>query len=76
MPVYQDSFQHGRLTEDQKSKVAAAITDAHVETTGAPRIFVHTFFNELPPGISYSSDGPDPNISGITRPWFASSPPS
>ena len=66
MPVYQVSYQHGRLTEDQKAKVAAAITDAHVETTGAPRIFVHTFFNELPPGISFSADGPDTTISGIT----------
>jgi len=66
MPVYQVSYQHGRLTEEQKTKVAAAITDAHVETTGAPRIFVHTFFNELPPGICFSADGPDPNITGIT----------
>jgi phenylpyruvate tautomerase PptA (4-oxalocrotonate tautomerase family) len=31
------------LTEDMKAKMAAAITDAHVELTGAPRIFVHTF---------------------------------
>jgi phenylpyruvate tautomerase PptA (4-oxalocrotonate tautomerase family) len=67
MPVYQVSYQHGRpLTEDMKAKMAAAITDAHVELTGAPRIFVHTFFNELPPGVSYSSEGPDHNITGIT----------
>jgi phenylpyruvate tautomerase PptA (4-oxalocrotonate tautomerase family) len=66
MPVYQCSYQHGLLTEDMKAKVAAAITDAHVEFTGAPRIFVHTFFNELPPGVSYSAEGPDPKISGIT----------
>ncbi len=66
MPVYQVSYQHGLLTEEMKAKVAAAITDAHVEATGAPRIFVHTFFNELPPGISYSAEGPDPKISGIT----------
>jgi phenylpyruvate tautomerase PptA (4-oxalocrotonate tautomerase family) len=28
MPVYQVSYQHGRLTEDPKAKAAAAITDA------------------------------------------------
>jgi phenylpyruvate tautomerase PptA (4-oxalocrotonate tautomerase family) len=66
MPVYQCSFQRGLLTEEMKTKMAAAITDAHVDATGAPRIFVHTFFNELPPGIAFSADGPDPTISGIT----------
>jgi phenylpyruvate tautomerase PptA (4-oxalocrotonate tautomerase family) len=66
VPIYQCSYQRGLLSEDMKAKVAAAITDAHVEVTGAPRLFVHTFFNELPPGISYSADGPDPKISGIT----------
>jgi phenylpyruvate tautomerase PptA (4-oxalocrotonate tautomerase family) len=66
MPVYQCSFHHGLLTEDMKTKMAAAITDAHVEATGAPRLFVHTFFNELPPGVSYSAEGPAPKISGIT----------
>jgi phenylpyruvate tautomerase PptA (4-oxalocrotonate tautomerase family) len=34
MPVCQVSYQHGRLTEDQKAKMAAAITGAHVEITG------------------------------------------
>lgn len=38
------------LTDDMKARVAAAITDAHVEATGAPRVFVHVFFHELPPG--------------------------
>ncbi len=66
MPIYQCSYQRGLLNEDTKAKVASAITDAHVEVTGAPRIFVHTFFNELPPGISFSADGPDTKISGIT----------
>ena len=66
MPIYQCSYQRGLLNEDTKAKVASAITDAHVEVTGAPRIFVHTFFNELPPGISFSADGPDLKISGIT----------
>lgn len=29
-------------------------------------MFVHVFFNELPPGASYSADGLDTKISGIT----------
>jgi phenylpyruvate tautomerase PptA (4-oxalocrotonate tautomerase family) len=37
-----------------------------VEFTGAPRVFVHVFFNELPPGLSYSAGDPDTKISGIT----------
>ena len=55
MPIYQCSAQKGLLTEDLKAKIAAAVTDAHVEATGAPRVFVHVFFNELPPGIFYSA---------------------
>jgi phenylpyruvate tautomerase PptA (4-oxalocrotonate tautomerase family) len=66
MPIYQCSAQRGLLTEDMKARIATAITDAHVEATGAPRVFVHVFFNELPPGIAYSAGEPDTNISGIT----------
>ena len=66
MPIYQCSAQRGLLTGDMKAKIATAITDAHVEATGAPRVFVHVFFNELPPGISYSAGEPDTKISGIT----------
>ena len=42
-----------------------AITDAHVEATGAPRVFVHVFFNELPPGVAHSAGEIDTKISGI-----------
>ncbi len=63
MPIYQCSSQRGLLTDDMKAKIATAITDAHVEATGAPRVFVHVFFNELPPGIAYSAG--DTKISGI-----------
>ena len=37
MPIYQRSSPIGMLTDDTKAKVAAAITEAHVEVTGAPR---------------------------------------
>ena len=65
MPIYQCSSQKGLLTDDMKAKIATAITDAHVEATGAPRVFVHVYFNELPPGISYSAGEPDTKLSGI-----------
>ena len=65
MPIYQCSSPRGLLTESMKAKIATAITDAHVEATGAPRVFVHVFFNELPPGIAYSAGELDTKISGI-----------
>jgi phenylpyruvate tautomerase PptA (4-oxalocrotonate tautomerase family) len=66
MPIYQCAHQHGLLTGDMKAKIATAITDAHVEATGAPRVFVHVFFNEIPPGIAYSAGEPDAEVTGIT----------
>lgn len=66
MPIYQCASPHGLLTDEMKARVAEAITDAHVEATGAPRVFVHVFFNELPPGIAYSAGGLDNKITGIT----------
>lgn len=48
-----------------KAEIATAITDAHVEATGVPRVFVHVFFNELPPGVAYSAREIDTRISGI-----------
>ncbi len=37
MPIYQRSSPIGMLTDDTKAQVAAAITETHVEATGAPR---------------------------------------
>ena len=65
MPIYQCSAPAGLLTDAMKAQIATAITDAHVEATGAPRVFVHVFFNELPPGIAYSAGELDTKISGI-----------
>jgi phenylpyruvate tautomerase PptA (4-oxalocrotonate tautomerase family) len=48
-----------------KAEIATAIPGAHVEATGAPRVFVHVFFNELPPGVAYSAGEIDTRISGI-----------
>lgn len=66
MPIYQCAHQHGLLTGVMKAKIATAITDAHVDATGAPRVFVHVFFNEMPPGIAYSAGEPDTKVTGIT----------
>ena len=65
MPIYQVAYQHGLLDDAKRALVARAITDAHVEATGAPRVFVHIFFDELPPGTCYSADGVDRHITGI-----------
>ena len=65
MPIYQCSAPAGMLTGAMKAEIATAITDAHVEATGAPRVFVHVFFNELPPGVTYSAGEIDTKISGI-----------
>lgn len=65
MPIYQCTAQAGLLTDSMKAQIATAITDAHVEATGAPRVFVHVFFHELPPGSSYSAGEVDTKISGI-----------
>ena len=65
MPIYQCSSRAGLLSDEMKAKIATAITDAHVEATGAPRVFVHVFFNQLPPGIAYSAGELDTRISGI-----------
>ena len=48
MPIYQCAAPAGMLTGSMKAQIATAITDAHVEMTGAPRVFVHVFFSELP----------------------------
>ena len=37
MPIYQRSSPIGMLTDDTKAQCAAAITEAHVEATVAPR---------------------------------------
>jgi phenylpyruvate tautomerase PptA (4-oxalocrotonate tautomerase family) len=65
MPIYQCAAPAGLLTSVMKAQIATAITDAHVEATGAPRVFVHVFFNELPPGVAYSAGEIDTKISGI-----------
>jgi phenylpyruvate tautomerase PptA (4-oxalocrotonate tautomerase family) len=65
VPVYQCSAPVGLLTDSMKAQIAAAITDAHVETTAAPSVFVRVFFYELPTGSAYSAGEIDTKISWI-----------
>jgi phenylpyruvate tautomerase PptA (4-oxalocrotonate tautomerase family) len=65
MPIYQCSTQAGMLNDELKAELSRAVTDAHCELTGAPRLFVHVFFNEMPPGVSWNDGNPDKKISGI-----------
>jgi len=48
MPTYVCSIQPGSLSEEQKAKVAAAISRAHSEATGAPTYFVQVIVDENP----------------------------
>ena len=66
MPIYQCSAPVGVLTDAMKAQIAEAITEAHVEATGAPRAFVRVFFNELPSGTSYSAGELDTTLAWIT----------
>jgi phenylpyruvate tautomerase PptA (4-oxalocrotonate tautomerase family) len=54
------------LTENMKSQVATAITDAHVAATGAPPQFVHVLFTPLPQGGAYRAGAADTTMSMIT----------
>lgn len=48
MPTYTISAQQGRLSDNQKSSLAAAITDIHCQLTGAPKYFVQVIFVDVP----------------------------
>jgi phenylpyruvate tautomerase PptA (4-oxalocrotonate tautomerase family) len=65
MPIYQVAAPAGTLTGEIRARVASMITDAHVDATGAPRSFVHVYFNDVPQGAAYSADGVDAEITGI-----------
>jgi hypothetical protein len=55
----------GLLKEEMKPKLAKAITDAHVEATGAPPVCVHVYFNELPLGSPTAPVNPTPSYPGF-----------
>jgi phenylpyruvate tautomerase PptA (4-oxalocrotonate tautomerase family) len=50
MPIYFCTAAEGRLTSDQKTEIAKAITTIYNEETGAPRYLVQVIFNDITPG--------------------------
>ncbi len=47
MPTYFCTTLEGRLTAEQKRKIAGEITRVHCEVTGAPRFFAQVIFQEV-----------------------------
>ena len=58
MPTYNVIVPEGRLSADQKSKVAAAITRTHNEVTAAPLYFAQVIFYEVKPGNYFVGGAP------------------
>ena len=54
MPFYQFTVPSGSTTARKKAEVAAAVTTAHAEITGAPREYVNCSFTEVPPGSIFA----------------------
>jgi phenylpyruvate tautomerase PptA (4-oxalocrotonate tautomerase family) len=50
MPTYFCTTLEGRLTAEQKSRIAREITRVHCEVTGAPSFFAQVIFDEVKPG--------------------------
>ena len=50
MPTYNVIVPESRLSAEQKSKIAAAITETHNEVTHAPLYFAQVIFYEIKPG--------------------------
>ena len=57
MPTYICTTLEGRLTTDQKSRIAGEITRIHAEVTGAPGFFAQVIFNEVSPGNMFMGGG-------------------
>ena len=49
MPTYFCTTLEGRLTAEQKRKIAGEITRVHCEVTGAPSFFAQVIFQEVRP---------------------------
>jgi phenylpyruvate tautomerase PptA (4-oxalocrotonate tautomerase family) len=63
MPLYRVSIPSGSLTVAQRAQIAEAITEIHCDVTGAPALFVHAFFFDVPA----SAAGPRHQVHGSIR---------
>lgn len=50
MPTYYCTSIEGRLSAQQKSRIASEITRVHADVTGAPTYFAQVIFDEIKPG--------------------------
>lgn len=53
MPTYLCWSRAGKLANDQRARIATAITEIHHEVALAPRYFVQVIFNDLEPGSHF-----------------------
>ncbi len=53
MPLYRCLVPDGSLTVNQRQAIAHRFTDIHCDSTGAPRSFVHVFFEDHNDGGYY-----------------------
>ena len=58
MPTYFCTTLEGRLTAEQKRKIAGEITRVHCEVTGAPSFFAQVIFDEVKPGNYFMGGAP------------------
>lgn len=58
MPTYTCTALLGRLTQDQKDRLAREITRTHNEVTGAATFFAQVIFNEVPEGGYFVGGAP------------------
>ena len=58
MPTYTVFAQTGRLSQAQKSRVAAEITRVHNEQTGAQTFFAQVIFQDVPQGNHFVGGAP------------------
>lgn len=58
MPTYTLTAPADRLSDDQKARLAAAITRVHHEVTGAASFFAQVIVNEVPRGCYFVGGRP------------------
>src|SRR6202012_3909460 len=58
MPTYFCTTLEGRLTAEQKNKIAGEIPRIHCEVTGAPSFFAQVIFQEVKPGHYFMGGAP------------------
>ncbi|WP_109476191.1 tautomerase family protein [Paraburkholderia sp. C35] len=58
MPTYTVEAAAGRLSKDMKQRIAAGITRAHSEATGAQGFFAQVIFREIPEGDHFLGGAP------------------